>query len=174
MTGPFGRFIYMEIIQGYKKPLIFSPWQVLHVTGQVEILTVLDVNYWNYKHIWACRTSRNFNNFFASAGFIMCIKSVDLDHLALLAGTWVKDFRIIPEFRILRLTFQRKSASKSWYKLLWFIFSLSKDNWPFKLEFINICRHAASFKNQFKKFRILEILNFHPCSHLIRIYTVFK
>ena len=26
--------------------------------------------------------------------------------------TWVKVFRIIPEFRILRLTFHRKSASK--------------------------------------------------------------
>ena len=26
--------------------------------------------------------------------------------------TWVKVFRITPEFRILRLTFQRKSASK--------------------------------------------------------------
>ena len=26
---------------------------------------------------------------------------------------WVKVFRIIPEFRILRLTFQRKSASRS-------------------------------------------------------------
>ena len=26
---------------------------------------------------------------------------------------WVKVFRIIPEFRILRLTFHRKSASKS-------------------------------------------------------------
>ena len=26
--------------------------------------------------------------------------------------TWVKDFRINPEFRILRLTFHRKSASK--------------------------------------------------------------
>ena len=28
-------------------------------------------------------------------------------------GTWVKVFRIDPEFRILRLTFHRKSASKS-------------------------------------------------------------
>ena len=27
-------------------------------------------------------------------------------------NTWVKVFRIIPEFRILRLTFHRKSASK--------------------------------------------------------------
>ena len=26
--------------------------------------------------------------------------------------TWVKDFRIIPEFRILRMTFHRKSSSK--------------------------------------------------------------
>ena len=29
---------------------------------------------------------------------------------------WVKAFRIIPEFRILRLTFHRKSASKSWIR----------------------------------------------------------
>ena len=28
------------------------------------------------------------------------------------ALTWMKVFRFIPEFRILRLTFQRKSASK--------------------------------------------------------------
>ena len=28
--------------------------------------------------------------------------------------TWVKVFRMTPEFRILRLTFHRKSASKSW------------------------------------------------------------
>ena len=28
--------------------------------------------------------------------------------------TWVKVFRVIPEFRILRLTFHRKSASNSW------------------------------------------------------------
>ena len=30
----------------------------------------------------------------------------------ILDNTWVKVFRINPEFRILRLTFQRKSASK--------------------------------------------------------------
>ena len=30
------------------------------------------------------------------------------------ALSWVKVFRIIPEFRILRLTFHRKSASKYW------------------------------------------------------------
>ena len=36
--------------------------------------------------------------------------------LRILSGdiTWVKVFRIIPEFRILRLTFHRKSASKCW------------------------------------------------------------
>ena len=31
-------------------------------------------------------------------------------------STWVNVFRIIPEFRILRLTFHRKSASKFWIK----------------------------------------------------------
>ena len=31
-------------------------------------------------------------------------------------STWVKVFRINPEFRILRLTFQRKSASKCWIR----------------------------------------------------------
>ena len=31
-----------------------------------------------------------------------------------LLSKWVKVFRIIPEFRILRLTFHRKSASKRW------------------------------------------------------------
>ena len=30
--------------------------------------------------------------------------------------TWVKVFRIIPEFRILRMTFHRKSSSKCWIK----------------------------------------------------------
>ena len=32
--------------------------------------------------------------------------------LILVLNIWVKVFRIIPEFRILRLTFHRKSASK--------------------------------------------------------------
>ena len=27
-----------------------------------------------------------------------------------------------------------------------FNFSLSKDNWPFKLEIVDFCRHTASFK----------------------------
>ena len=35
----------------------------------------------------------------------------DLDQSCL--TTWVKVFKIVPEFRILRLTFHRKSASKS-------------------------------------------------------------
>ena len=32
--------------------------------------------------------------------------------MALSSYAWVKVFRIIPEFRVLRLTFHRKSASK--------------------------------------------------------------
>ena len=38
--------------------------------------------------------------------------SEKIDHpYTLLLQTWVKVFRIIPEFRILRLTFHRKSVS---------------------------------------------------------------
>ena len=45
----------------------------------------------------------------------MYVVGVESDHLSevlLLILLWVKVFRIIPEFRILRLTFYRKSASK--------------------------------------------------------------
>ena len=34
------------------------------------------------------------------------------DEYGMVGNTWVKVFSIIPEFRILRLTFHRKSASK--------------------------------------------------------------
>ena len=60
---------------------------------------------------------------------------------------WVKVFRIIPEFRILRLTFNRKSASKCWIReiaivsLIYFqrIDYLNLKNWIFSW-------HTASFK----------------------------
>ena len=40
------------------------------------------------------------------------LKFQTLVALQKISDTWVKVFRIIPEFRILRLTFHRKSASK--------------------------------------------------------------
>ena len=43
--------------------LVWLPWWVPHVAGQVEILTVSNVTYWIYNHSWACRKSRNFKNF---------------------------------------------------------------------------------------------------------------
>ena len=65
------------------------------------------------------------------------------------SNAWVKVFRIIPEFRILKLTFHRKSASKCWIRdiIVGFLIyiSLSKDNWPFKFEIVN-SGHTASFK----------------------------
>ena len=39
-----------------------------------------------------------------------CVQEYDLK------SSWVKVFRIIPEIRILRLTFHRKSASKCWIR----------------------------------------------------------
>ena len=47
----------------------------------------------------ACRVKGDFSN-------------IRLVNIILLSVTWVKVFRINSEFRILRLTFQRKSASK--------------------------------------------------------------
>ena len=38
--------------------------------------------------------------------------------------SWVKVFRIIPEFKILRLTFHRKSASKCCIREIMIVFSV--------------------------------------------------
>ena len=67
---------------------------------------------------------------FRSSGLVSCDKMKGITtsrvvgyfyyYITYMGGTpslvfsWVKVFRIIPEFRILRLTFQRKSASESW------------------------------------------------------------
>ena len=108
--------------------------------------------------------------------------------------TWVKVFRIAPEFRILRLIFHRKSASKPWIKqiLMAFLiyFSLSKDNWSFKLEIVDICRHTASLKiswfwkfwtfthgNDLSTFAALThclkktMMKYHRAQHFTRFYT---
>ena len=62
---------------------------------------------------------------------------------------WVKVFRINPKFRILRLTFLGKSASKCWIREIILAplvgFQIIKTQ-SFKLEIILIWRHPASFK----------------------------
>ena len=45
-------------------------------------------------------------------GIEKCVPSHHLSSLSKPCDAWVKVFRIIPEFRILRLTFHRKSASE--------------------------------------------------------------
>ena len=69
----------------------------------------------------------------------------------------MKAFRIVPEFRILRLTFCGKSASKSW---IWQILIVSlvtifsvylKTIDYLKLEIVDIYRHTANFKIWFSK-----------------------
>ena len=86
----------------------------------------------------------------------------------MLTYAWVKVFRIIPEFRILRLTFYRKSASKSRIREIKNSFS---DLFSVCLQAIGhlnlICEYFVGIlqvlRLEFRKFRILEILNFHPC-----------
>ena len=65
-----------------------------------------------------------------------------------------KVFRIIPQFRILRLTFQRKSASKCW---IWQIlcasliyFRLIYDNWSFKHENCKSCIVCNFWSSNFR------------------------
>ena len=80
---------------------------------------------------------------------------------------WVTVFRIIPEFRVLRLTFHRKSASK--YRSRQIVLALRfmsvclKTDDHLNLKLLIFSRHIASFRPEFLKFRIFEILNFHPC-----------
>ena len=88
-----------------------------------------------------------------------------IDSCSILA--WVKVFRIIPEFRILGLTFHRTSIESQpqnpeldrLYLVLWFNFSLSEDNRPFNLEIVGIYRHTVSFKIWFSK--VQHIGNFY-------------
>ena len=62
--------------------------------------------------------------------------------------TWVKVFRIIPDYSFLRLVFHRKSASKYWIRQI------------IKAFFDIFSYHI--FKISIFKFRILEISTFHP------------
>ena len=74
----------------------------------------------------------------------------------------MKVFRISPEFRILRLTFYGKSASKCWIKeiIIASLISFQVNLFNFKLPIFVAILQILKF--EFQKFRILEILNTHP------------
>ena len=80
---------------------------------------------------------------------------------------WVKVFRIIPEFRILRLTFHRKSASKSWIRQI-IITSLIYFHWmkvfrinpEFRILRLTFHRKSAS-KCWIRQIMITSLFNFH-------------
>ena len=91
--------------------------------------------------------------------------------------SWVKVFMIIPEFRILRLTFLRKSASKCWIRQKFNCFSdlFSVHLWAIDLKMLRICTHTSCFKIGILKVQDFWILNFHPCDLYLSclILTVF-
>ena len=75
---------------------------------------------------------------------------------------WMKVFRIIPEFRILRLNFAGNNSFSDLVSVYLKVFDHLTNNF----EFLIIWRHTASFtsfKFWFLKFRFLENLNFHLC-----------
>ena len=65
-------------------------------------------------------------------------------------GTWMKIFRIIPEFRILRLTFWKvslKMLNKANYNSFSDVFSVClKTIDALNLKLFLVCMHAACFK----------------------------
>ena len=78
---------------------------------------------------------------------------------------WVKVFRIIPEFRNLRLTFHWKSASKCWIREIIIDFSIYIQSVLRQLTIkIGNCEYLVGIlqvlRFEFQKFRILEIWNF--------------
>ena len=84
-------------------------------------------------------------------------------------------FRIIPEFRILRLTFHWKSASNSWItlilmaSLIWIKF-IWRQLTTYILKLVIFIGIVQVLRFDFQKFRILEILNFHPWT----VHVVFE
>ena len=75
-------------------------------------------------------------------------------------------------FRILRLTFHRKSASKCWIREI--IIGSPIHIGPVQRQLTILTSnyeylyrwHSASLRSELRKFRIFEILNFHPCVQL--------
>ena len=88
-------------------------------------------------------------------------------HLGITMGKSFQDY--IPEFRILRLLFHRKSALKmlnyanynGFYNLVLVYY---KTNDHLNLKLLIFCRYTACLRFDFLKFRILQILNF---SHVL-------
>ena len=72
-------------------------------------------------------------------------------------------FRIIPELRILRLTFLNYADSNSFFDLF-SVYQKTIDHLNLKLlRFVGILQ---ILRFDFKKFRIFEIVNFYPCKIL--------
>ena len=71
----------------------------------------------------------------------------------------------------MRYVYRQKTYHNT-IRFLWIVAAL-KDNWPFKLEIVHTCMHTARLRFDFKKFRILEMLNFHPCKYFNRDNAIF-
>ena len=85
---------------------------------------------------------------------------------------WVKVFRIFPEFRVLRLTFHRKSAPKSWIRFFYLISVYPKTIDHLNLKSLIFIGIVQVLRFDFQELRILEILNFHPCTDYMQIFKI--
>ena len=105
--------------------------------------------------------SQSVNQFWSRPGVTKCWAWSGSKLLSTLIA-WVRVFRIIPEFRILRPTFHRKSASKCWIRFFDLNWDCLKTIDHFKLEIAILNGQTASLRLEFRKFRIFEILIFQP------------
>ena len=72
--------------------------------------------------------------------------------------SWIQDFEVdFPQKVGLKML-----SFADYNSFSWFIFTLSKDNWKFKCENVKFVGILQVLIFEFLKFRILEILNFHP------------
>ena len=92
--------------------------------------------------------------------------------------SWVKIFRIVPEFRILRLTLWKvclkilNLADSYGFFGLFSICLKTIDCVNLKLLIQVFIGILQVLRYDFQKFRILEILNFHPCNVTIEAEVV--
>ena len=114
-----GSFSKILLVLGRAYPMNLAPPE-----NKIVILNFFHIFHWSRLYMY----SRKRYCFELSIWVLTIISWVLLSSHNI--HSWVKVFRINPEFRILRLTFHRKSASKCWIKeiiiVLWLVFRWSK------------------------------------------------
>ena len=99
------------------------------MSGYLKSLVIVFTRYFAFLFIFI------FHNFICPL-YVWIVLIVQMEIMYILPSTWVKLFRIVPEFRILRLTFCGKSFFLSFF-LSFFTGSLIHEHYTRECEFGN-------------------------------------